>query len=474
MQFCFAMIQKGFVKTFLTQDKLLILKIIKHYIKPDSSGRHKEEKTVSRSIIKFAAIIAVIAALLFVALYGLDFTETVRFPGILDPDGVVQGLDLKGGSVIVFEAQEANPSDEQMDTVANMMRTRLDGLGYSEATVTRQGIKKVRIEIPSVSDPEEAAKTLGATAQLKFVDYEGTEVLTGSDVKNATAKYEAIDEMSGPQHFVELTLKESGVQKFSEATGRVAALPQGQNYIAIMMDELVVSAPMVKTQITQDTCIISGEFTADEAKALAGNIRSGQLPFSLSQVELRAISATLGDTALKTSLIAGLIGIILVMLFMLLFYRLPGFLASIALAAYIAIIGIILANLHVNLTLPGIAGIILSIGMAVDANVIIFERIKEELRLGKTVRSAVDAGFNRALSAVIDSNITTIIAAVILIALGTGTIKGFGVTLFIGVVVSMISAIFVTKFLLKQMIGMNVKNLWLYGINTKKEDAQNA
>ncbi len=430
---------------------------------------------MSRSIIKFAAIIAVIAALLFIALYGLDFTETVRFPGILDPDGVVQGLDLKGGSVIVFEAQEANPSDEQMDTVANMMRTRLDGLGYSEATVTRQGVKKVRIEIPSVSDPEEAAKTLGATAQLKFVDYEGTEVLTGSDVKNATAKYEPIDEMSGPQHFVELTLKESGVQKFSDATGRVAALPEeNQRFIAIMMDELMISAPMVETQITQDTCIISGNFTADTAKALAGNIRSGQLPFSLSQVELRAISATLGDTALKTSLIAGLIGIILVMLFMLLFYRLPGFLASIALAAYMAIIGILLANLHVNLTLPGIAGIILSIGMAVDANVIIFERIKEELRLGKTVRSAVDAGFNRALSAVIDSNITTIIAAVILIALGTGTIKGFGVTLFIGVVVSMISAIFVTKFLLKQMIGMNVKNLWLYGINTKKEDAQNA
>ncbi len=453
----------------------MILKIIKHYIKPDSSGRHKEEKTVSRSIIKFAAIIAVIAALLFIALYGLDFTETVRFPGILDPDGVVQGLDLKGGSVIVFEAQEANPSDEQMDTVANMMRTRLDGLGYSEATVTRQGIKKVRIEIPSVSDPEEAAATLGATAQLKFVDYEGTEVLTGSDVKTATAKYEPIDEMSGPQHFVELELKESGVQKFSDATARIKSLPKGQNFIAIKMDELVVSAPIVEKQITQDKCIISGgDFTADTAKALAGNIRSGQLPFSLSQVELRAISATLGDTALKTSLIAGLIGIILVMLFMLLFYRLPGFLASIALAAYMAIIGILLANLHVNLTLPGIAGIILSIGMAVDANVIIFERIKEELRLGKTVRSAVDAGFNRALSAVIDSNITTIIAAVILIALGTGTIKGFGVTLFIGVVVSMISAIFVTKFLLKQMIGMNVKNLWLYGINTKKEDAQNA
>ena len=171
---------------------------------------------------------------------------------------------------------------------------------------------------------------------------------------------------------------------------------------------------------------------------------------------------------------AGLIGIILVMLFMLLIYRLPGLLADIALVAYIAVVGILLANLHVNLTLPGIAGIILAIGMAVDANVVIFERIKEELKLGKTVRSAVDAGFNRALSAVIDSNITTIISAVILIFLGTGTIKGFGVTLLIGVVVSMLSAIFVTKFLLKQMIGMKVKNLWLYGINKKKEGAQNA
>ena len=430
---------------------------------------------MSRSIIKFTAIILVIVALLFVALYGLDFTEDVRFPGILDPDGVIQGLDLKGGSVIVFEAQEDDPTDEQMDTVANMMMTRLEGLGYTEATVTRQGSKKVRIEIPSMSDPDEAAKTLGATAQLQFVDHEGTVVLTGADVKTANAQYGPLSELGSSEHFVELTLTEEGRTKFAEATGRVAALSsQNQNYIAIMMDELAVSVPMVNEKIDSENCVISGNFTAESAKALAGNIRSGQLPFSLSQVELRAVSATLGDTALKTSLIAGLIGIILVMLFMLLFYRLPGFLASIALAAYMAIIGIILANLHVNLTLPGIAGIILSIGMAVDANVIIFERIKEELKIGKTVRSAVDAGFNRALSAVIDSNITTIIAAVILIFLGTGTIKGFGITLFIGVVVSMLSAIFVTKFLLKQMIGMNVKNLWLYGINTKKEGAKNA
>ncbi len=429
---------------------------------------------MSRSIIKFTAIIAVIAALLFVALYGLDFTDEVRFPGVLDPDGVVQGLDLKGGSVIVFEAQEENPTDEQMNTVANMMVTRLDGLGYTEATVTRQGTKKVRIEIPSISDPEKAAESLGATAQLKFVDYEGNEVLTGSDVKTASYEYGPTSEMGGNEHYVSLTLTPEGAKKFGEATQRVAALSGGNNFIAIMMDDMLISAPMVSQRIDSEECIISGSFEAESAKALAGNIRSGQLPFSLAQVELRAISATLGDTALKTSLIAGLIGLILVMLYMLFLYRLPGFLADIALAGYIAIVGIILANLHVNLTLPGIAGIILSIGMAVDANVVIFERIKEELKLGKTVRSAVDSGFNRALSAVIDSNITTIIAAVILIWLGTGTIKGFGTTLLIGVVVSMISAIFVTKFLLKQTIGMNIKNYWLYGLkkSTKEEGAK--
>ncbi|MBE7024102.1 MAG: protein translocase subunit SecD [Ruminococcaceae bacterium] len=468
---------------------------------------------MSRSIIKLTAIIALIAGLLFIALYGLDFTETVRFPGILDPDGVVQGLDLKGGSVIVFEAQENNPTDEQMETVTNMMRTRLDGLGYTEATVTRQGLNKVRIEIPSLSDPAEAAEALGATAQLQFIapiggaapvveetaeTTEGTEadetaaaeeaeapvdlaaqmggsvILTGSDVKDAKAQYGPLSEMSSNVHYVELSFTEEGRKKFADATGQVITLGEGNNFIAIAMDNNLISMPRVAERIDSDTCTISGDFTAESARELAAQIRSGQLPFSLSRIELRSISATLGDTALQTSLLAGLIGIILVMLFMIAFYRLPGFLASIALAAYMSIIGIILATMHINLTLPGIAGIILSIGMAVDANVIIFERIKEELRIGKTVRSAVDAGFNRALSAVIDSNITTIIAAVILIIMGTGTIKGFGTTLLIGVVISMISAIFVTKFLLKQMIGMNVKNPWFYGINKKKEDTANA
>ena len=430
---------------------------------------------MSRSLVKFAAIILVIAALCYVGLYGIDFNDSLRFPGITDSDGITQGLDLKGGTVIVYKAQTDNATDEEMDTVVAMLRTRLDGQGYTEATVTRQGTDKVRVELPDVQDAQTAVETLGATAQLKFLDSNGQEFMSGSDVKNATAEYGPIEgnsTMSKSEHYVSLTFTDEGQKSFATATSEAAAkASSGQNYIDIVMDETVISHASVQQKIDSESCLIHGNFDADSARALASNIKSGQLPFSLEQVEVRTVSATLGDEALHKAVTAGIIGLILVMLFMLLVYRLLGLLADIALVSYVSIVLIILANFHINLTLPGIAGIILAIGMAVDANVVIFERIKEELRLGKTVRSAVDAGFNRALSAVIDSNVTTIISAIILWVLGTGTIKGFGITLFIGVVVSMLSAIFVTKFLLKQMIGMNVKNLWLYGINKKADKA---
>lgn len=435
---------------------------------------------MSRSLVKFAAIILVIAALLYAGLYGLDFTDKVRIPGITDEDGITQGLDLKGGTVIVYKAQTENPSEEDMETVVSMLRTRLDSQNYTEATLTRQGTDKIRVELPDVQDAQEAVETLGATAQLVFAETVSLDpndpnkvvidkpVMEGSAVKSAVAEYGQTEQgMSSNSYYISLELNDEGREKFSEATGRLVGQP-----IYIVMDNTVISAPTVNQKIDSNTCVITGEFTAEEARALAANIKSGQLPFSLEQVEVRTVSATLGEEALGKAVTAGIIGIILVMLFMLIFYRIMGFLADIALAGYMAIILIILSNAHINLTLPGIAGIILSVGMAVDANVVIFERIKEELKLGKTVRSAVDAGFNRALTAVIDSNITTIISAVILWWLGTGTIKGFGITLFIGIIVSMISAIFVTKFLLKQMIGMNVKNLWLYGVSKKSDATQ--
>ncbi len=431
---------------------------------------------MSRSIVKFAAILLVIAALFYVGLYGLDITDQVRFPGILDEDGITQGLDLKGGTVIVYRAQTDNPSEDDMNTVVSMLRTRLDNQGYTEATLTRQGVDKVRVELPDVQDAQKAVETLGSTAELVFAEtiaqnpedpsklIAEKQVMTGKEVKNAIAEYGQTEQgMSASSYYITLELTDEGRDKFSEATGRLVGQP-----IYILMDGMILSAPTVQTRIDSNTCVITGEFEPEDAKALAANIKSGQLPFSLEQVEVRTVSATLGDEALTNAVKAGIIGLILVLLFMLIMYRIQGLMADFALLGYIAIVFIILANLHVNLTLPGIAGIVLSVGMAVDANVVIFERVKEELRLGKTVRSAVDAGFNRALSAVVDSNITTIISAVILWVFGTGTIKGFGITLFIGIVISMISAIFVTKFLLKQTIGMNIKNIWLFGVSKKK------
>ena len=432
---------------------------------------------MSRSIVKFTAIILVIAAMLYVGLFGLDFSDDVRIPGVMDDDGITQGLDLKGGTVIVYKAQTDEPTDEEMEIVVNIIRRRLDLQNYTEATITRQGSDKIRVELPDVQDAQKAVETLGSTAQLVFAETVSPdptdpmkvvidkEVMQGTEVKDAYAEYGQTEEgMTSSSYHIALELSDEGRDKFSEATGRLVGQP-----IYIVMDNTILSAPTVNQRIDSNTCVITGDFEAEEAKSLAANIKSGSLPFSLEQVEVRTVSATLGDEALTNALRAGIIGLILVILFMILLYRLMGFLSSIALVSYISIVLIILANLHINLTLPGIAGIILSVGMAVDANVVIFERVKEELRLGKTVRSAVDAGFDRAITAVIDSNITTIIAAVTLWVLGTGTIKGFGITLFIGIIVSMFSAIFVTKFLLKQMIGMNVKKLWLYGINKKSD-----
>ncbi len=435
---------------------------------------------MSRSIVKFTAIILVIAALLYVGCMGVDFTDKFGIYGVLEDGGVTQGLDLKGGTVIVYKAQADSVTEDDMSTVVSMLRTRLDGQGYTEATVTRQGTDKVRVELPDVQDAQKAVETLGATAQLIFAesvsqDPEDStkviaekEVMTGSAVKSASAEFGQTEQgMKKSSYYISLELTDEGRDAFSEATGRLIGQP-----IYILMDNKILSAPNVNSRIDSNSCIITGDFTAEEAKALASNIKSGQLPFSLEQVEVRTVSATLGDEALSKAMTAGVIGLILVLIFMLLVYRILGLMADIALMGYVAIVFLILANLHINLTLPGIAGIILSVGMAVDANVVIFERVKEELKLGKTVRSAVDAGFNRALSAVVDSNVTTIISALILWWLGTGTIKGFGITLLIGIVVSMLSAIFITKFLLKQMIGMNVKNLWLYGISKKSESVE--
>ena len=418
---------------------------------------------MGKSIAKLLIVILVIAAIVYGAFFDVTLFGYTKY-GALDAEhGVRRGLDLTGGSVIVYEAEADRASAEDMSKVESIMRKRLDGLGYTEATVSIQGEKRVRIEIPSITNPEEAVAKLGQTAQLTFTDADGNVVMTGSDIKSAKKMYGPVSEMGPSQNYVQLELKEEGVQKFADATGAAAArVGEQKNYIAIILDDQIVSAPFVEEQINSDTAIITGDFTPEAAVDLANLISAGQLPFNLKNVELRSVGPTLGEQALETSLTAAAIGILIVLLFMILVYRIPGFAAAIALCAYIGLLALIMGLLRVNLTLPGFAGIILSVGMAVDANVIIFERIKEELNAGKTIKAAVGAGFKRAFTAIIDSNITTLIAAVVLFVYGTGTIKGFAITLGLGILVSMFTAIVVTKFILKQFAGIFSKNKKLY------------
>lgn len=429
-----------------------------------------------KSIAIFALTTLVIIALAAFAALGIPGTV----PGVLgegnDHYGIRQGLDLVGGSRVVFEAtdeggQSVTPSANEMTTAVSMLKARLDTLGYTEATVAKQGENRIVVEIPSVSDPEEAVQKLGATAVLTFTDADGNVVMEGSDVKSASSAYEAVDETGVSQHHVKLVWKDEAVSKFAAATAAAAAKSsENKNYISIKLDNEEISSPRVSQEINSSECVITGDFDAEEAKYLAGVIQAGQLPFGLRDVELKSVGPTLGERVLNTSLLAGGIGILLVMLFMLIVYRVAGLAADIALGGYIALIGIVMALFKVNLSLSGIAGIILGIGMAVDANVVIYERVKEELNNGKTVRASVDAGFHRALTAIIDANITTMIAAVVLYFFGMGSVKGFAITLGLGIIVSMFTAIVVSRLLLKQLVGIGVSSPRAFGAKGRKAD----
>lgn len=436
----------------------------------------------AKSIIGLALTLIVIAALIFTAVCGVTIENPFTgnkylFPKALDEQhGVKRGLDLVGGSIINFEADTDNPSKEDMDAAMSVVRTRLDSQGYYDANVTQRGNDTISIEIPNIENPEAAVQMLGATAKLTFRDPDNNVIMEGgTDVKRATYRYGQISEYGSAEHHVVLEFTNEGTKKFSDATATISGRTDGKNYISIFLDEEEISSPTVKEAITQNNCVISGSFTEASASGLANQIQSGQLPFALKEAELRSIGPTLGDKALETSLLAAGIGILLVMVFMLVIYRGAGLIADIALTGYIGLVILAVSGyfsfIGVNgtLTLPGIAGIVLGVGMAVDANIVIFERIKEELRAGKSARSAVQSGFHRALTAIIDSNITTIIAAIVLGAFGTGTIKGFAWTLAIGIVVSMITAVFVTRMLLHIFVNLGMKKPGAFGVKVKKE-----
>lgn len=435
----------------------------------------------AKSIIKLVLTLLVIGALVFLTMFGIKIGNWQLKPA---KDGVKLGLDIAGGSYIEYQATEnketaaedsaaeegdnkTNVSDEDVQSTIAILRARATNQGYTEANVMYSGNGRFRVELPNVGDPNDASRILGTVARLTFEDAQddsGSVILDGKDIKNATSKFGQTSENAASGHYVALELTDDGQQKFSEATERLIGSP-----IYIKLDGEVYSAPMVQSKIDADPIITIGssENAADAAKELAGLIRSGQLPFGLKEVGASSVSATLGQNAYTSSLWAGLISIILIVIYMIIFYRVPGIVAGIALIFYTVLMVLAMGLFGINLNLPGIAGIVLSLGMAVDANVVIFERIIDELKNGKTLHASVDAGFHRALTAVIDGNITTLISAGVLLWLGSGTVKGFATTLFIGIVISMFTAIFVTKFLLKQLIQLNIKNRKLYGIGVK-------
>ena len=386
------------------------------------------------------------------------------------PPSIALGLDLQGG---VFVEYEASMSDElkaedynfsvlrrnTMDIIAR----RLSDKGFTEATVSELGASGIRVEIPDVTDPEAVLDLIGSPARLEFLDYAGNVFLEGRYLKTATR---AVDENSKPA--ISFTLTSEGAKIFGDMTAKSIG-----KKISIQLDGVELMSPNVHEPIYGGNILVTGSFTEDQADTYALQLQSGSLPLDLRQDKLDTVSATLGDNALGSSVNAAIIGILLVMIIMIVRYRLSGLLADWALCIYIIILFLLIAVVPgIQLTLPGIAGIILGIGMAVDANVVIFERVKEEVIAGRPLIHAVRIGFKNAMSAVVDANITTIIAAIVLLFFGTGSVQGFAITLLLSVIASMFTAILVTRFILTNMVRV-VKNPKLY-MTPKKLSAKTA
>lgn len=368
------------------------------------------------------------------------------------------GLDLSGGLRVVLQAQEKKGQEVTPDTIqkaVGILRDRVDKLGVKETALYPQGKDRVVVEIAGEEDPEAAVDILKNTAELEFWDENNKVLVTGKHLKDAQARMS-----QGEQGAAEVLIDfdKEGSRLFAEATAANVGKP-----IKIVIDGDIISAPNVQEPITDGSARITGGFTAKEAQDLAVLLRSGALPVSMKVIEKRSIGPVLGADSLNKSIKAGVIGLIAIFIFMLGYYRLPGLVADISLVLYSLLVLGTMSLLGSVLTLPGIAGFALSIGMAVDANVIIYERLKEELRYGKTLHAAIDAGFKRAFWTILDSNVTTLVSALVLMYLGTGPVKGFAVTLSIGIVASMLVALTFTRYLLILM-GNISKNKKLYGV----------
>ena len=415
------------------------------------------KKTKRNAVLVIIAFLLILGVAIYTAIFGVADRGKVEY--------IKLGLDLKGGLSVTYEIQEDDYSDKDLEDTKYKIEQRVEAY-TNEYSVYEDGDKKITAEIPGVTNADEILNALNIEGKLEFLDpdnytkwSQGQEyeaALTGDDIKNATA---GIDSDNGNDNVVQLAFTDEGAQKFADVTAANVG-----KVVYIIYDNKVVSAPTVQSAITGGSAEINKIGSYEEAEQLATTIRIGALPLTLKQVRSNIVGATLGSDAISTSLKAGAIGIALVFLIMIIVFRIPGLVASFALAFY-TILDLLVINLfNVTLTLPGIAGVILSVGMAVDANVIIFTRIKEELADGKSVKQAVKGGFHNALSAIIDGNVTTLIAALVLGIFGTGTIKGFAITLAIGVVLSVFTALAVSQSLLTALVNLGVTDAKYFGV----------
>lgn len=383
----------------------------------------------------FGKFLALIAAILVAAgVYMLPLALSIK-----------QGLDLQGGTHVVMEAvdtADAQVDDEAVQRVVKIIERRVNELGLTEPVIQRQGARRIIVELPGVKDPEKAIEMLGKTALLEFQDEAGRTVLTGKDLKDAKAQ---IDQSN--RNLVGLEFSDEGGKAFADLTRQNIG-----KKISILLDKQVLTSPVVEEAIPNGKAVITGQRTLEEAQQLAILLRSGSLPVKVDVLETRTVGPSLGQDSKEKSQFAFAVGVGAIVLFMALFYRIPGLVANVTLLLYVLMLLFALKMLNATLTLPGIAGIILSMGMAVDANVLIFERFKEEYRGGKTLRAAMESGFQRAFTTIWDSNLTTLLAAAVLFFLGAGPIKGFAITLSIGILLSMFTAITVTRFLLRLLM----------------------
>ncbi|MDO4451440.1 MAG: protein translocase subunit SecD [Lachnospiraceae bacterium] len=407
----------------------------------------------------------VISLLLVTILTGLlVFTTVVGFGSghIGAAKNIKLGLDLAGGVSITYQAKGKTPTEKEMSDTVYKLQKRVEQYS-TEAGVYQEGDNRISIEIPGVTDANKVLEELGKPGSLEFQDSEGKVVLDGTDVKSATAQIQE-DNSGKKRNMVSLEMTKEGKKKFADATQKNLGKP-----IAIVYDGQVISSPTVNSAITNGQAVIEGDFTYEEAEELASTIRIGGLQVELEEINSSVVGAQLGEEAISTSLMAGAIGLAIIFVFMCVVYLLPGLASSIALCIYTGIILVLLNAFDITLTLPGIAGIILGIGMAVDANVIIFARVKEELAAGRNVKTALKKGFQKALSAILDGNITTLIAALVLGLKGTGTVKGFAQTLALGIVVSMFTALVVTRVIIFAFYAIGLRSEKLYGVQKERK-----